>query len=96
LRFLNFPEKGFASSGLSWCLRPAATNYRVQNMGNKLDALFRRKLKTSKFSSLAKLAVSRIVILKNQRQARLSLAKSDVIQLLNLGHQERALLRVNS
>ncbi|KAG6741970.1 hypothetical protein POTOM_055251 [Populus tomentosa] len=63
-------------------------------MGKKLDALFRRKLKTSKFSSLAKLALCRIVILKNQRQARFSLAKSDVIQLLNLGHQERALLRV--
>nr|XP_034923936.1 uncharacterized protein LOC118055987 [Populus alba] len=63
-------------------------------MGKKLDALFGRKLRTSKFSSLSKLAVSRIAILKNKAEVRLSHAKSDVIQLLNLGHQERALLRV--
>ncbi|CAK7344387.1 unnamed protein product [Dovyalis caffra] len=63
-------------------------------MGKKLDALFGRKFKTSKFSTLAKLAVSRISILKNQRQVRLSQAKSDVIQLLNLGQQERAVLRI--
>ncbi|KAJ4842988.1 hypothetical protein Tsubulata_046708, partial [Turnera subulata] len=50
--------------------------------------------KTSKFKTLAKLAISRIAILKNQRQILCSHAKSDVIQLLNLGHQERALLRV--
>ncbi|KAL9391962.1 hypothetical protein Peur_015882 [Populus x canadensis] len=63
-------------------------------MGKKLDALFGRKLRTSKFSSLAKLAVSRIAILKNKAQVRFSHARSDVIQLLNLGHQERALLMV--
>lgn len=63
-------------------------------MGKKLDALFGRKLRISKFSSLSKLAVSRIAILKNKAEVRLSHAKSDVIQLLNLGHQERALLRV--
>ncbi|XP_011035046.1 PREDICTED: uncharacterized protein LOC105132985 isoform X1 [Populus euphratica] len=63
-------------------------------MGKKLDALFGRKLRTSKFSSLAKLAVSRIAILKNKAQVRFSHARSDVIQLLNLGQQERALLRV--
>ncbi|KAJ6371071.1 hypothetical protein OIU77_001559 [Salix suchowensis] len=76
------------------CLRSAAANYRVRNMGKKLDALFPRKFNTSKFSSLAKLAISRIAILKNRKQVRVSFAKSDVIQLLNLGYQERALLRV--
>uniref|UniRef100_A0A6N2KVH3 IST1-like protein n=1 Tax=Salix viminalis TaxID=40686 RepID=A0A6N2KVH3_SALVM len=63
-------------------------------MRKKLDALFTRKFNTSKFSSLAKLAISRIAILKNRKQVRVSFAKSDVIQLLNLGYQERALLRV--
>ncbi|KAJ6421438.1 hypothetical protein OIU84_028753 [Salix udensis] len=76
------------------CLGSAAANYRVQNMRKKLDALFPRKFNTSKFSSLAKLAISRIAILKNRKQVRVSFAKSDVIQLLNLGHQERALLCV--
>ncbi|KAB5516584.1 hypothetical protein DKX38_027232 [Salix brachista] len=76
------------------CLGSAAANYRVRNMGKKLDALFPRKFNTSKFSSLAKLAISRIAILKNRKQVRVSFAKSDVIQLLNLGYQERALLRV--
>ncbi|KAL3596905.1 hypothetical protein D5086_008542 [Populus alba] len=37
-------------------------------MGKKLDALFGRKLRTSKFSSLSKLAVSRIAILKNKAE----------------------------
>ncbi|XWS30698.1 hypothetical protein CRYUN_Cryun23aG0009600 [Craigia yunnanensis] len=63
-------------------------------MGRKLDALLGRNFKTSKFKTLAKLAISRIVILKNQHQVRYSHARSDVIELLNLGHQERALLRV--
>ncbi|KAJ6707621.1 VACUOLAR PROTEIN SORTING-ASSOCIATED PROTEIN IST1-RELATED [Salix viminalis] len=62
--------------------------------GRKLDSIFGRKSKRSKFGSLAKLAVSRIAILKNKTQVRFDQAKSDVIQLLNLGHQERALLRV--
>uniref|UniRef100_A0A6N2LLI0 IST1-like protein n=1 Tax=Salix viminalis TaxID=40686 RepID=A0A6N2LLI0_SALVM len=62
--------------------------------GRKLDSIFRRKSKSSKFGSLSKLAVSRIAILKNKTQVRFDQAKSDVIQLLNLGHQERALLRV--
>jgi hypothetical protein len=65
-------------------------------MGRKLDALLGRNLKTSKFKALAKLAISRTAILKNQRQVRCSHARSDVIELLNLGHQERALLRVIS
>ncbi|XP_059644951.1 uncharacterized protein LOC132286605 [Cornus florida] len=63
-------------------------------MGKKLDALLGRNLKTSKFKPLAKLAISRVAILKNQRHVRYSQAQSDVIQLLNLGHQERALHRV--
>ncbi|XP_023912809.1 uncharacterized protein LOC112024403 [Quercus suber] len=63
-------------------------------MGRKLDALLGRNLRTSKFKTLAKLTISRTAILKNQRQVRCSNARSDVIELLNLGHQERALLRV--
>ncbi|KAK8977043.1 hypothetical protein V6N11_019712 [Hibiscus sabdariffa] len=64
-------------------------------MGRKLDALLGRNFKTSKFKTLAKLAVSRIGILKNQHQVRYSHARSDVIQLLDLGHHEQALLRVD-
>ncbi|KAF2299516.1 hypothetical protein GH714_032324 [Hevea brasiliensis] len=59
-----------------------------------VDAFLGRKFKTSRFNILAKLAISRIAILRNQRQVRYSHAKSDVIELLNLAHQERALLRV--
>ncbi|XWS75456.1 hypothetical protein CRYUN_Cryun01aG0089500 [Craigia yunnanensis] len=64
-------------------------------MGRKLDALLGRNFKTSKFKTLVKLAVSRIGILKNQHQVRYSHARSDVSELLNLGHQEQALLRVD-
>ncbi|KAG5002425.1 hypothetical protein JHK87_023497 [Glycine soja] len=49
---------------------------------------------TSKFKSITTLAVSRIVILKNQHKARASYARSDVAQLLDLGYHDRALLRV--
>ncbi|GMI73412.1 hypothetical protein HRI_001010500 [Hibiscus trionum] len=63
-------------------------------MGRKLDALLGRNFKTSKFKTLAKLAVSRIGILKNQHQVRCSHARSDVVELLNLGHHEQALHRV--
>ncbi|KAH7836112.1 hypothetical protein Vadar_032842 [Vaccinium darrowii] len=64
-------------------------------MGKKLDALLgRRHLNTSKLKALIKLGVSRLAVLKNQRRARCSLARSDVVQLLNLGHHDRALLRV--
>ncbi|KAJ9173072.1 hypothetical protein P3X46_016246 [Hevea brasiliensis] len=59
-----------------------------------VDAFLGRKFKTSRFNILAKLAISRIAILRNQRQVRYFHAKSDVIELLNLAHQERALLRV--
>ncbi|XP_043717820.1 uncharacterized protein LOC122665743 [Telopea speciosissima] len=63
-------------------------------MGKKLDAFLGRGFKTAKFKTLVNLAISRLAVLKNQRQVRCSQARSDVIQLLNLGHHERALLRV--
>ncbi|XP_057440089.1 uncharacterized protein LOC130731949 [Lotus japonicus] len=49
---------------------------------------------TSKFRSITTLAISRIAILMNQHKARASHARSDVAQFLNLGYQDRALLRV--
>ncbi|KAI7747672.1 hypothetical protein M8C21_002776 [Ambrosia artemisiifolia] len=64
-------------------------------MGRKLDVILGRKFKTSKFKATVNLAVSRVTVLKNQRQARLAVARSDIIQLLNLGHHEHALLRVD-
>ncbi|XP_071707350.1 uncharacterized protein [Rutidosis leptorrhynchoides] len=64
-------------------------------MGRKLDALLGRKFKTSKFKATLNLAVSRVTILKNQRQARIAVARSDIVQLLNLDHHEHALLRVD-
>lgn len=63
-------------------------------MGKKLDALLGRNFKTTKFKATANLAISRVAVLKNQRQVRYSIARSDVVQLLNLGYHERALLRV--
>lgn len=63
-------------------------------MGKKLDALLGISFKISKFKAIANLAISRVVVLKNQRQVRGSIARSDVVQLLDLGHHERALLRV--
>ncbi|KAI3818310.1 hypothetical protein L1987_12114 [Smallanthus sonchifolius] len=64
-------------------------------MGRKLDVLLGRKFKPSKFKATINLAVSRVTVLKNQRQARLTVARSDIIQLLNLNHHEHALLRVD-
>ncbi|KAI3731619.1 hypothetical protein L1987_62808 [Smallanthus sonchifolius] len=64
-------------------------------MGRKLDVLLGRKFKPSKFKATVNLAVSRITVLKNQRQARLTVARSDIIQLLNLNHHEHALHRVD-
>jgi len=63
-------------------------------MGKKLDALLGRTFKAAKFKAIANLAISRLAVLKNQRQARLRLARSDVLELLQLGHLERASLRV--
>ncbi|GLT76624.1 hypothetical protein SLA2020_482760 [Shorea laevis] len=63
-------------------------------MGKKLDALLGRSFKTSKFKPLVSLALSRLSVLKNQRQVRCSQARSDVVQFLQLGNHDRALLRV--
>lgn len=65
-------------------------------MGRKLDFLLGRNryLKPSKFKTLANMAISRTSILKNQHRARSSLARADVLQLLNLSYQHRAQLRV--
>ncbi|GLU04764.1 hypothetical protein SLE2022_218960 [Rubroshorea leprosula] len=63
-------------------------------MGKKLDALLGRSFKTSKFKPLVNLALSRLSVLKNQRQVRCSQARSDVVQFLQLGNHDRALLRV--
>ncbi|XP_019430063.1 PREDICTED: uncharacterized protein LOC109337523 isoform X2 [Lupinus angustifolius] len=64
-------------------------------MGKKLDALLgRRTFKAAKFKSTLNLAISRLPILKNQRHSRLRHARADVLQLLQIGQHERALLRV--
>lgn len=63
-------------------------------MGKKLDALLRRGFKTSKFKATVALAVSRLAVLKNQRQARCSIAQSDVVEFLKSSNHDRALLRV--
>ena len=60
-------------------------------MGNMADTLLRRGFKASKLKALINLVLSRITLLKKQRQARCSLASSDVLQLLILGHHDRAL-----
>ncbi|CDY16081.1 BnaC08g40420D [Brassica napus] len=64
-------------------------------MGKKVDALLGRSFKTNKFKALLNLALSRLSILKNQRQVRCSQAISDVTDLLNLGHHENAYHRVD-
>ncbi|MCL7022074.1 hypothetical protein MKW94_012723, partial [Papaver nudicaule] len=63
-------------------------------MGRRIDALLGRNFKVAKLRNLVNLSVSRLAVLKNQRQVRCTHARSDVVQLLNLGHQDRALLRV--
>ncbi|GLT34476.1 hypothetical protein SLA2020_089860 [Shorea laevis] len=63
-------------------------------MGRKLDALLGRNFKISKFKPLVTISLSRLAVLKSQRQIRCSQARSDVVQLLQLGHHDRALLRV--
>lgn len=63
-------------------------------MGKKLDALLGRTFKASKFKPLVGLAISRLGVFKNHRQVRCSQSRSDVVELLKLGHHERALLRV--
>lgn len=64
-------------------------------MGRHIDALLgRNTFKSSKLEPIVSLAISRLSIFKNQRQARCNIARSDVVQLLSLGHHERAFLRV--
>lgn len=63
-------------------------------MGKKIDALLGRSFRSYKFKALVNLAISRLAVLKNQRHGRHSLALSDVVQLLNKSHHDRALLRV--
>ncbi|KAK6133830.1 hypothetical protein DH2020_032423 [Rehmannia glutinosa] len=63
-------------------------------MGKKLDALLGRGFKTGKFKATVALAISRLAVLKNQRQARCSIARSDVVEFLNNTSHDRALLRV--
>ncbi|XP_021754285.1 uncharacterized protein LOC110719615 [Chenopodium quinoa] len=63
-------------------------------MGKTLDALLGRSFKASKFKTLVNLAISRLSVLKNQKRARCSIARSDVIQLLQISEHERALIRV--
>ncbi|PIN21819.1 hypothetical protein CDL12_05480 [Handroanthus impetiginosus] len=64
-------------------------------MGKKLNVLFGKSSKTAaKLKMLANLAISRIAVLKNIHSVKCLQAQSDVIQLLHLGQQERALLRV--
>ncbi|KAK6133853.1 hypothetical protein DH2020_032403 [Rehmannia glutinosa] len=63
-------------------------------MGKKLDALLGRGFKTGKFKATVALAISRLAVLKNQRQARCSIARSDVVEFLNNTNHDRALLRV--
>lgn len=65
-----------------------------RRMREKLDALLRRNFKTSKFKSLIGLAITRIGVLKNQRRARFSQSRKDVLELLKREQQETALLRV--
>ncbi|KAI8546803.1 hypothetical protein RHMOL_Rhmol07G0147900 [Rhododendron molle] len=63
-------------------------------MGKILYALLGRNPKAPKLKTLASLAIARIPILKNLHTVRCSHARSDVVQLLNLGYPDRALLRV--
>ncbi|XP_077234579.1 uncharacterized protein LOC143876770 [Tasmannia lanceolata] len=63
-------------------------------MGRKLDILLGRNFKLSKLKSLLGLALSRLTVLKNQRQVRCTQDRNDAAQLIKLGQQDRALLRV--
>jgi len=63
-------------------------------MGKKLDAILGRTFKAYKLKAVASLAISRVAIFKSQRQVRCNQARSDVVQLLEKGHHDRALHRV--
>ncbi|KAL2509612.1 uncharacterized protein Fot_33259 [Forsythia ovata] len=60
----------------------------------KLRAFLGKDSRTTKFRSNINLTTARLSILKNQRRARCSVARSDVVELLKLGNHDRALLRV--
>ncbi|KAL0908924.1 hypothetical protein M5K25_023438 [Dendrobium thyrsiflorum] len=61
---------------------------------NCLQALCRKTSRElTKLKTLLGLTVSRLALLRNQRQARCAQAEADVAHLLLLGHQDRALLR---
>ncbi|XP_022150550.1 uncharacterized protein LOC111018665 [Momordica charantia] len=75
-------------------IKALSSEEEIVQMGKKLDALLGRSFKTTRCRALVNLAISRLAVLANQRQVRSSQAHSDVIQLLKLGHQERALFRV--
>ncbi|XP_039146160.1 uncharacterized protein LOC120283527 [Dioscorea cayenensis subsp. rotundata] len=63
-------------------------------MGKKLNAVLGRSTKqTSKLKALFGLCVSRIAILRKQHQTRCLQARGDIAQLIQLGHQDRALSR---
>ncbi|KAJ6796860.1 Uncharacterized protein M6B38_220625 [Iris pallida] len=49
--------------------------------------------KMTKLKTLLHLTVCRLAILKNQHKARCNHARDDLLQLLQLGHRDRALLR---
>ncbi|KAL2896476.1 IST1-like protein [Bienertia sinuspersici] len=61
-------------------------------MGKTLDILLGKR--SSKLNNLLELSITRNSYLKNRQQALFSFSQSDVVQLLNLGHQQQALLRV--
>lgn len=63
-------------------------------MGKMLNMLFGRTSKGSKLKALVNLAISRLALLKNNRQARCSYAISDVVYVLQESEHERALIRV--
>lgn len=60
----------------------------------KLQAILGKGFRTPKFRFKFNLAIARLSVLKNQRRARYSIARSDVVELLKHGNQDSALLRV--
>ncbi|KAI4302225.1 hypothetical protein MLD38_038003 [Melastoma candidum] len=63
-------------------------------MGKHLNKVLGRGFKSTKFKPLVTLALSRLSVLRLHRQVRSTQARNDVLQLLQFGHRERALLRV--
>ncbi|CAL9058316.1 unnamed protein product [Musa banksii] len=65
-------------------------------MGRKLDVLLGRRSSRQMpmLKSLLSLTICRLAVLRNRRQARCDQAREDVAQLLQLGHVDSALLRV--